>query len=187
MPTSKPQARRAEIVIQELTDETLVYDLKSHQAHCLNHTASLVWKSCDGKRSAADIARLLARQNGGPASEEVVWLALRQLGERRLLAEKLTLPSMMAGLSRRAVVRRLGLGAAATLPLVTSILAPRAVNAQTATPCAMAGRTFCVSEARFCSEPSLIATFCGPNCTATGSSGGVCASPDAPNATCTCA
>ena len=130
MPTAKPQARTEEIVVQELHDETLVYDLNTHKAHCLNQTASLVWKGCDGKRSAAEIAKLLAKQSGGPISEAVVWLALRQLGERHLLAEKLTPPAALAKVSRREVARKLGLAAVA-LPLVTSVLAPTAAQAET--------------------------------------------------------
>ena len=131
MHTAKPQARTAEIIVRELSDETLVYDLKNHQAHCLNRTASLVWQSCDGKRSTAEIARLLAKQTRGPAAEEVVWLALRQLSANHLLAENPTPPAAMRGVSRRQMARKLGLGAAVALPLVTSIIAPTAVEAQT--------------------------------------------------------
>jgi hypothetical protein len=39
-----PRARRDELVVEELDDETLVYDLERHKARCLNHTAALVWR-----------------------------------------------------------------------------------------------------------------------------------------------
>jgi hypothetical protein len=130
MPTL-PKVRTEELVVQELPDEVLVYDLKNHKTHCLNQTAALVWKHCNGKRTAGDIARLLAKQSGGPASEEVVWLALRQLGANHLLAEKLTPPAEMARMSRREVVRKLGLAGAVVLPTVVSIIAPQAVEAAT--------------------------------------------------------
>jgi hypothetical protein len=46
-------------VIQELPDETLVYDLQRNRAHCLNRTAALVWRHCDGQATVADLARSL--------------------------------------------------------------------------------------------------------------------------------
>ena len=54
-----PEARREDIVVQELPDETLVYDLKRHKALCLNRAAGLVWKHCDGRTSVAEMAVLL--------------------------------------------------------------------------------------------------------------------------------
>ena len=39
-----PRARQDELVVEELPDETLVYDLKRHKARCLNRTAALVWQ-----------------------------------------------------------------------------------------------------------------------------------------------
>ena len=38
-----PRARQDELVVEELQDETLVYDLERHKARCLNRTAALVW------------------------------------------------------------------------------------------------------------------------------------------------
>src|SRR2546423_15689116 len=46
-----PRARDARLVIQELPDELLVYDLERHRAHSLNRTAALVWRHCDWKKS----------------------------------------------------------------------------------------------------------------------------------------
>ncbi len=48
-----PVARHKNLIVKELPDETLIYDLDSDKAHCLNQTAALVWKNCDGTRSAS--------------------------------------------------------------------------------------------------------------------------------------
>ena len=48
-----PRARRDGLVIRELNGELLVYDLERHRAHCLNPTAALVFKQCDGRTSPA--------------------------------------------------------------------------------------------------------------------------------------
>ncbi|MDQ5844969.1 MAG: PqqD family protein, partial [Acidobacteriota bacterium] len=55
-----PLARQSSLIVKELEDETLVYDQETDQAHCLNETAALVWKNCDGRNSVNEIARLLS-------------------------------------------------------------------------------------------------------------------------------
>jgi len=51
-----PAARQEGLLVRELNDETLVYDLFNigHKAHCLNSTAALIWKYCDGQTSESD-------------------------------------------------------------------------------------------------------------------------------------
>ena len=124
-----PRARKEGLVVQQLADEILVYDQERFKAHCLNHPAALVWKHCDGKKTASEIAQALRHEVGSPVDEELVWLALSQLGKSRLLTEQVMMPEGQAGISRREVMRRVGIAAAVALPVVTSILAPRAAQA----------------------------------------------------------
>lgn len=130
-PALLPKMREQRLVIDELPDEVLVYDLDRHKAHCLNKTAALVWQACDGKTSAAMISRRLTRELQTPFNEELVWLALRQLEKLDLLEKRITLPPKLTGMSRRQMVRALGVGAIVAIPLVTSILAPTALAAST--------------------------------------------------------
>lgn len=124
-----PRARKEGLVVQQLADEVLVYDQERFKAHCLNHTAALVWKHCNGKKTTSEIAQALGREAGSPVDEELVWLALSQLGKSRLLTEQVMVPEGQAGISRREVMRRVGIAAAVALPVVTSIVAPRAAQA----------------------------------------------------------
>ena len=58
-PSGKPT-----LVVREVGSETIVYDPRTHRAHCLGETAAAVWRECDGGRSASEIAerlRLLRR------------------------------------------------------------------------------------------------------------------------------
>jgi hypothetical protein len=142
-----PKARAAGLVVREIADEVVVYDLERHRAVCLNRTAALVWKHCDGRTSVAGLSRLLAPELGSPGAEELVWLALEQLGRDRLLEERVARPAALAGVSRRELVRRLGLAAAASLPLVTSIIAPTAAQAAS---CKETGAS-CSAPAECCS------------------------------------
>ncbi len=123
-----PRARQDELVVEELPDETLVYDLKRHKARCLNRTAALVWQRCDGQTSVAEVAALLEEQLAAPTDEAVVWMALDRLGRAHLLSEPVTLPADRARYSRREVLRTLRrvAGISLLLPVIESIVAPRA-------------------------------------------------------------
>lgn len=125
-----PAARKDGLVIQGVEGELLIYDTKSHRAHCLNRTAALVWKYCDGERTLEEVARKVEAEMSMKVSSEVVRLAIEQLEKRKLLEASSVLPDGAARISRRELARRLGIAAAAaTLPLITSIDAPAALQA----------------------------------------------------------
>ena len=154
--TARPRARAEGIVIRELPDEALVYDLDTHRAVCLNSTAAEVWRLCDGRRTPADIRKALEKSSGGPVPEELVWLALEQLGRDNLLDARPARPARLAGLTRRELIKRVGLAAAVALPAVSSIVAPTAVEAAasclpsgtTTTDCAKCCSTACDNEGK---------------------------------------
>jgi hypothetical protein len=127
-------ARNEDLVVQELQGEVLVYDLKSHKAHCLNETAAFVLNHCDGHRTADEIAKLMAEEWDTPVSEDAVWFTLNKLGKADLLKERITLPPAKAGMSRRSAVRRLGFGALMALPVVMSIVTPTPAAAASVPP-----------------------------------------------------
>ena len=130
-----PRGRSDDLAIEELLDETLVYDLQRHRAHSLNRTATLVWRCCDGRTTVAAMAARLAEELGIQASEDLVLVALERLQRAHLLAEPAPMPPEGAAYSRRDALRTLGL--TAVLPVIASILAPRAAHAQScATSCA---------------------------------------------------
>jgi hypothetical protein len=128
-----PRARKDGLVIKELVNETLVYDLERDEAHCLNQTAALVWKRCDGKTTIAKMTSLLQEQLDTPVSADVVWLAIKQLQRFHLVAscdeETVAIPSV----SRRNLVLKYA-PAALVLPLIMSISAPTAAAAATPGP-----------------------------------------------------
>lgn len=151
----KPLARTRGLVVNELPEEIVVYDRESHKAHCLNRTAALVWKRCDGRTTPARIATLVAQDLKSPVGEDLVWYALEQLAKDRLLTEQVVprvagdaadaaVPA--ARLSRRELVRRLGLAAVVALPLITTIVAPTPVEAA-ASNCVQCGTVLCCPPA----------------------------------------
>lgn len=85
----KPLARSKDLVVQEADAETLIFDLTSNQASCLNISSSLVWKNCNGTNDVGEIAESVGKQTGEKVSDDLVWLALDQLSRKALLSEKL--------------------------------------------------------------------------------------------------
>lgn len=158
-----PLARTDALVIKELQDEVLVYDLKRDKAHCLNQAAAAVWKHCDGKMAVADVARRLEKELKTPVDKEVVWLALKQLDKFHLLQERLSITEASTrGISRRDLVRRIGV-AAVILPAIISISAPTARAQASCKPLGAAclTSTDCCSN---CCNEELGGNFCRPNC-----------------------
>jgi hypothetical protein len=128
-----PTARRSQVVVSEMGDEVVLYDITEDKVHSLNPTAAFIWKQCDGRRTVADIARSLERQFQAGDSEEMVWSALDQLQRQNLLAERVVKPSKSPGLSRRRMLGKAAAGALLALPLVTTLIAPTPVMAQSGT------------------------------------------------------
>jgi hypothetical protein len=74
-----PMMRRQGLIIDEILDEVLVYDLDRDKAHCLNKTAALIWRQCDGKTRPQEMARRLQIELDASCNEDLIWVALRQL------------------------------------------------------------------------------------------------------------
>src|SRR4029077_5451687 len=89
-----PLSRTDNLVIRELDDETLVYDMERDEAHCLNHTAALVWQQCDGKTTASQAARMLQKQLDVKVDTDLVWLAVKQLKRFHLVETSARTPSV---------------------------------------------------------------------------------------------
>jgi hypothetical protein len=118
-----PKSRDAEIVTQELANELLIYDLTNHRAIGLNETSVAVWQNCDGKTSIAEIAQ---RENLPP---EFVLIALDELQKADLMAEKIELEIPTDRFSRRKMLLKVATTAAA-LPMIKTLVAPTAIQAQ---------------------------------------------------------
>jgi hypothetical protein len=125
--------RREGLIVEDLQKETLVYDPKGDRMHCLNPSAALVFRHCDGKTPVSEVSRRLAKNLGGPEDPRLVQLTVQRLSKSRLLEPSVEAPG--ARLSRREVAKALGLtGASVLLPLVISVVAPTPASAATCLP-----------------------------------------------------
>jgi hypothetical protein len=118
------RARRDDLVVEKVGDETLIYDLRTHRAHCLNQTASIVWQLSDGKTGIDRILERIQAEVNPKATAEVVIYALDRLGKAKLL-DRTREPSG-SPVTRRQLVR----ASAVALPLITSLIAPTVAMAQ---------------------------------------------------------
>jgi DNA-binding MarR family transcriptional regulator len=139
--TTPPLARNEALVVEELGDELLVYDLSRDEAHSLGTVAAQVWKACDGKTTIDELATRLGLDRDAvvEAVEGLSTCYLLEDERGRADVTKLT----RRGLSLKAA--KLG-AAAAAAPLIVSIAAPTAAMA--------------VTEA-FCQGISVSANGCG--------------------------
>jgi hypothetical protein len=130
-----PQARTAEMLVERIGDEIVVYDKERFEAHRLNASAGLVWQHADGSRTEAELAGLLRERLGLPADERLVRLALAELDRAHLM-----LPGAPVGhaISRRDAMRHLR-KAAYLVPVVVSVAVPTPAAAQSGSPTGPSG------------------------------------------------
>ena len=128
-----PLARREGLLTQQVADETVVYDEATKEAHCLSPRAAVIFAHCDGRTTIEQLAELATDRTGEPVDVSRVLDALAQLEECELMSVGL---GPTGGLSRREMLGRTAAvagGVAFAAPLVTSVVAPPAVAAVTAT------------------------------------------------------
>lgn len=131
---NKPISRKSNIVVQDLENEVLIYDLTINKAFCLNETSGLVFALCDGTRTVAQISNEMSKRLKTLISEDLVYLALDELKKNNLLENSEELTDHFAGMSRREVVKKVGLASMIALPVIASVVAPSAVMAQSCRP-----------------------------------------------------
>lgn len=131
---NNPISRKEKIVVQELENEVLIYDLKINKAYCLNETSRFVWQLCDGNNSVSGMSRSLSRKLKTDVGEDLIWLSLDQLKQNNLLEKSDEVEIDFGGLNRRQIIRKIGFASLVTLPVIASVVAPNAVSAQSLSP-----------------------------------------------------
>lgn len=148
-----PKSRDENIWVQELGSEILIYDALENKAFCLNETSALIWQECDGTKSVEEIAENAGKKASNKISTDFVRLALDELNEQNLLQSQDFAADILSGMTRREVIKKVGLASALALPVVTSLVSPLA--AQAASTC-IQNEAVCPNPATdVCCSPSL--------------------------------
>ena len=126
-----PLARSADLVLEQLGAELLIYDERTQRAHCLSETAARVWRCCDGQTSAEAVAAALS------IDSDAVARAFDELRACDLIESGADQP---VGSTRREMTFRVAKAGAAVaaLPMIVSVAAPRPAQAATVVFCASA-------------------------------------------------
>lgn len=164
--TDKPLSRQTDILVQDLENELLIYDLRINKAYCLNQTAALVFQLSDGTRTALEISDLLSKKLGTAVGEDFVQLALQGLEKENLTENNAESTDYFAGASRREIIKKVGLASMVAFPVIASVVAPNAASAQSSnlfplfTRCSSPGQ--CASGSCASTSTIPVGSFCCP-------------------------
>ncbi len=128
-----PLAKTKNTLVQQIQNETLIYNLENDQVFCLNETAAFIWQNCDGQTTISDLKKINSQLN-----DDLIFLTLDMLNKRDLLSETAETSFPIEAIDRRKMFAKYGTMAIA-LPLISTVLAPIAANAQSS----------CVSDPNF--------------------------------------
>lgn len=156
-----PQVRNENIVVQNLKDEVLIYFFDGNKAVCLNSTSAIVFNHCNGKTTFDEL------KNKYKFTDDLIYFTLDKLNENNLLKEYQA-NNHFAGLSRRDVIKRIGLGSMITLPVISGIIAPTATHAASG---GLALGANCAPAGSVCAPGGVCAPTQGTN--GTGTSGNI--------------
>lgn len=127
-----PLSRHADLLIQDLGDEMLVYDLNLNKAFSLNNTCSVVWQECDGKKTVSQISQAVGKKLKTSVNADLVWFAIDELKKMDLMDNGNDLISDFNNVSRRDAIKKVGMGTMIALPVISSLVAPTAAVAGSA-------------------------------------------------------
>ncbi|HRH46748.1 MAG TPA: PqqD family protein [Pyrinomonadaceae bacterium] len=175
-----PLSRKNNLVIQEIGGEIIIYDLKINKAVCLNETSAMVWQLCDGKKSTAEISLIITKDLGLKVNEDLVWFALEQLKKHELVENYNEIFSPFFNLSRRQIIKKVGLGTMIALPFISSIVAPEGIYAGSCVPFKS---TVCTTPANCCPNTPNPPLNCNSNRCCLGT-GGLADNAEIPGTTC---
>lgn len=162
----KPKARNSQILIQEIENEVLIYDLTNNKVFNLNKTAAAVWQNCDGKNSLETISK----NTNFPVN--LILFTIDELQKYSLFEETFETNLPTDATSRRKMLIQFAASALA-LPIILGIVAPAAVNAQSGLVCKRNNACDCIGGTQTTPLDFLGATCtvpspdCDPGCTCT--------------------
>src|SRR5262245_55293913 len=111
--------RRGTTHVETVNGECCLYEWTSNTVHALNLSAARVWEMCDGVTTIDEMIVAVRRDFDAGGAASIVEHALTQF-ERAGLLEPGTLAGVGPIVSRRTMLRRIGVAAA--IPVVTSIV-----------------------------------------------------------------
>lgn len=116
-----PLARTDHLEITNVANETVVLDTHTAKAYCLNALTTVVWGACTGENHIDSLLAHVKHSGFPDASEDHIRAAIEELLNAELLIEPAGCLEKNHAANRREALRRIGMGAAVSLPLITTI------------------------------------------------------------------
>ncbi len=117
------------MTVSVVNNEAVVYDKRRERAHSLNPASAFVFLYANGERTVRELAELTAAELGTPNDESYIEMTLHRLDRAELVERSLTPSTGLQKITRRQVMKQLGLVAIA-VPIITTIAAPSPAMAQ---------------------------------------------------------
>ena len=118
---------RRPLIVKQMGAEWVLYDEPTSTAHCLHGVAAEIWTACEQETSGSDI-KLALRSDRPDLRDEDILATINEMLKLGILEESTS--SEGVSVSRRDLVRKLGLTAAIAVPIaITSVLVPPAAAA----------------------------------------------------------
>lgn len=129
--TKLPKARTSGLIIENSSDEIVLYDEHRRKAHCLNSTAAAIWRRCDGHTTIKEMTEQLGRQLPVDVAADVIRATLADLSSKHLL-DGVEFPPLA---NRRELFKRAALMTGVILlPLIASVSIPSRADAASPPP-----------------------------------------------------
>ncbi|MGI8884488.1 MAG: hypothetical protein ACR2IA_09630 [Pyrinomonadaceae bacterium] len=109
----------------------------------------------------------MAKELNNSINEDLIWLALDQLKKENLIENSPEMETKFEGVSRREVIKKIGLSSMIALPVVVSLIAPTAAYVQ-----ASCNAVTCSCTGPRDSGGNCTSTTCATGCTCRGTNGG---------------
>jgi hypothetical protein len=128
-PEHTPTRRSADLEVERVKGEALVFDRRTDHLHCLNPIAALVFDSCDGSKTTDEIREVVARSHPTVDAQLAVDAALEELADKQLIDDDQASRRASVTLSRRKLLAAMGLA----VPFIATVLAPAPAQAASCT------------------------------------------------------
>lgn len=83
-----PMALTSNLVVREINGEVLIYNLETYKTSFLDEVSALIWRSCDGRKSVAQISFDVSWKLNSNIDEELIKQTIAELKRDNLIIER---------------------------------------------------------------------------------------------------
>lgn len=120
-------ARKDGLLVTRVGDETVIYDIESSKASCLNGLMTAIWEAIDEETNIEVLINILRDRGYPDVNEEIVYMAVHDLVQAGLVENCSEIAIYKENLSRREMIQLIGKRSVVVLPVVSTIIMQPAI------------------------------------------------------------